>query len=225
MLSCCLSRDVNAWETGCRNVNMVHTTRTNLFAETLPAIFHSGDWAASTLESASESVFFFLRWQIHKLPWMHLIMHVIVFHSQNTFRRFQCQNCLITEFFNIAVHKFQQWERPLRAKLETQLWLPSLVRFIKIYETANIWISGVLVFFQHLDSQTDSRCSWICSWRGRADVSLQNLITFSVRKETLMWTEHSPPSVFLMCPFPFYLSATFDQELMWEVHLWPVLEH
>lgn len=85
----------------------------------------------------------------------------------STHRTLMSKYTLITKWFNIKVHKFQQWERPHWAKLETQLWLLCLVRFIKIYETANIWISGVLVFFQHLESQPDRLCAWICSWRCR----------------------------------------------------------
>lgn len=50
---------------------------------------------------------------------------------------------LLQDFRTISMsectfYKFQQWERPPWAKLETQLWLPGPVRFIKIYETRNI---------------------------------------------------------------------------------------
>ncbi|KAJ4944455.1 hypothetical protein JOQ06_012999 [Pogonophryne albipinna] len=46
---------------------------------------------------------------------------------------------LITENFNITVHKFQQWERSQRAKLETKLWLPGLRRGAGGMELAQAW--------------------------------------------------------------------------------------
>lgn len=135
-----------------------------------------------------EAAKWFLHWQIHKLPWNFDYSRArCLFHLQDFYNISMSKYTLITEYFNITVHKFQQWERPLRANLETQLWLPGLVRFIKIYETANIWISGVLVFFQHLDSQTDRRSAWICSWRGSTSTFPESHPIFCEKKR--LWCE------------------------------------
>lgn len=59
----------------------------------------------------------------------------------------QIQDFHETSMSKCTVYKFQQWERPLWAKLETQLWLPGLVRFIMIYENGkhmNLGRLGVL---------------------------------------------------------------------------------
>lgn len=143
-----------------------------------------------------------------------------MFHLRDFYNVSMSKYTLITEYFNITVNKFQQWERPLWANLETQLWLPGLVRFIKIYETANIWISGVLVFFQHLDSQTDRRSAWICSWRGSTSTFPESHPIFCVKKR--LWCEpwaYLPLFSSCVRPLqrPFYLSLTSDQKLRWEI--------
>lgn len=138
-----------------------------------------------------------------------------LFHLRDFYNISMSKYTLITEYFNITVHKFQQWERPLWANLETQLWLPGLVRFIKIYETANIWISGVLVFFQNLDSQTDRRSAWICSWRGSTSTFPESHPIFCEKKR--LWCEpwaYLP--LFSSCVRPLQRSS-----LLFIFNIWP----
>lgn len=80
-------------------------------------------------------------WPIKLWLWSN---HIVVLHSQYLQKISKSKHALIKEQFKSTVRKFQRW-----AKLETQLWLSGPVRFIKIYETANMnpWCLDVLSTF------------------------------------------------------------------------------
>lgn len=109
---------------------------------------------------------------------------------------------LLQDFRSISMsectfYKFQQWERLMWAKLETQLWLLGLVRFIKIYETANIWITGVLVFFSAIGiPDTHMMClDLLLAWPHRHFSRTPYRFLWEKELETKRWPDspHVPP--------------------------------
>lgn len=83
------------------------------------------------------------------------------------------------------------------------------------------WISCVSVFFQRLESQTDSRYSWICSWHGNANTSPRSVLREKDFDVNCKFSSLCFPHMFVYrSPFSFSLSIRRSQKLMWDTSWW-----